>query len=120
MPIVHIHAPLEKPPAGLLESMCDKVAAHLQLPEGYMWALWHEAKAGTFFRANWTHGSAASGPIVYVYCKDTYTQPQVEGMLEIIRDELVAALGCKRYDVFVAAQRVHPGEVANRDVIWKE
>ena len=120
MPIVHIHAPLAEPPEGLLESICTQVARHLELPEGYMWALWHEVKPKNFFRPNWTHGSRTGGPIVYVYCKSTYTQPQVAGMLTIIRDALVEALECKRYDVFVAAQRVHTGEVANRDVVWME
>lgn len=120
MPIIHVHAPLAEPPEGLLESMCMQVAAHLDLPDGYMWAMWHEVKPRNFFRPDWLHGSPRSGPIAIVYCKTTYTQPQVAGMLSIIRDSLVQALGCDSHGVFVGAQRVHPGEVANRDVIWME
>ncbi len=85
-----------------------------------MWAMWHEVKPNSFFRPNWVAGSARSGPIVIVYCKTTYTKEQVAGMLTIIRDSLIEALGCKSYDVFVAAQRVHAGEVANRDEIWMD
>lgn len=120
MPIIHIHAPIAEPPEGLLESMCTRVAEHLKLPDGYMWAMWHEVKPRNFFRPDWVHGSKRSGPIAIVYCKSTYTAEQVATMLSLIRDSLVTALGCESYGVFVGAQRVNPGEVANRDIIWTQ
>ncbi len=120
MPIVHIYSPLASPPSGLLESMCAKVARHLELPEGYMWAMWQELEPGNFFRPTWVHGSPRNGPIAIVYCKTTYTVEQVAGMLTIIRDSFVEALGCKSEDVYAAAQRVYPGEVMGRGEIWRD
>ncbi len=66
------------------------------------------------------HGSRQCGPIAIVYCKTTYTTQQVAGMLRIVRDSLVEALGCASEDVYAAAQRVYPGEVMGRGKIWED
>lgn len=118
MPVIKVYSPLEAPPEGLLASICREVLDILKLPDGHCWAIWQEVAPHSFHKPRWSYGSARSAPVVEVLCKSTYRREQVSHVIRRIRDILALHLSCDPDDVYVAAQRVQPGETLVRGDIW--
>jgi hypothetical protein len=119
MPILHLYVPLDTPPPGLLEKLCAGTIRILRLPPNHCWAMWHEIAPHNFFRPGWSYGSEANGPIVILYCKNTYEADGIEELILYLRDTLSSELLCDPTDVYVAVQRVRPGETLVRGDIWR-
>lgn len=120
MPVLHLYSPLDAPPPGLLDKLCASIIRILRLPPNQCWAMWHEIAPHNFFRPGWSYGSETNGPIVIMYCKNTYGADDVEKVILYLRDALASGLPCNPSDVYVAVQRVTPGETLVRGDIWRE
>jgi len=119
MPVLQIYSPKQEPPALLLQTLCENIMAILNLPPDHAWAMWNAVPEGHFYRPNWQEAGSAGGPVVIMYCKESYTKQQVELVMRSLQTTLAESLSCTPESVYIAVQRVVPGEVLVRNNIWR-
>jgi len=119
MPILHLYAPTELPPEGMIDDLCRGVAHSLSIDEYLPWAFWHYMPPGTYRHPKW-RGAPPVAPAIIMYCRTIYPKDAVEAAILDICRRITDHLACDKNDIFVAVQRVHAGELFVSGHIWKE
>ena len=119
MPVITIEHPFAEAPAGLLETICERVQALLLLPENHVWAFWHCVPMANAYRPDWRDGAEVAGPIVRIRCKSKYSDEERRTVMHAVADEISRKLSVPIDSIFVLLDPVEPGRILSRGTIWE-
>ncbi|MFJ9302709.1 hypothetical protein [Bacillus toyonensis] len=118
MPIIKIYSPNPCPNKNLLHSLCKCVTSILKLPHNHVWAFWHQLEESDFHRSDWNADDSTNPPMVMIYCKNSYSQRQIEALIDGVSEQISVGCNCDKNNIYISCFRVQSGHLMVRGELW--
>lgn len=118
MPVIELHSPEPSPGPEVLQRLSAAVTAHLGMPDGQCWVLWHRVDANEAYRPQWAGRTSGRAPIGFVTCKESWSAEQVGALLRLLSGLVAAELSVPEHEVYLTTRRVRAGELLVRGGLW--
>ncbi|MCK1993192.1 hypothetical protein GW626_04100 [Peribacillus muralis] len=116
MPIIKLYSPNSCPDTNILSDICNRVTDSLNIPVGHAWAFWHQQES--FHKPDWGL-NGTNAPMIMIYCKNSYNNEQIQGIIEIISNVITQACSCDKESIYISCFRIEPGHLMVRGELWE-